>query len=588
VDHTRVVLAKASNIVASAVDMETGMRGYLLAGKEDFLQPYIRGEKETYALIESLKETVSDNPEQVTRLEAVEQTLRDWQANVTEPTIVLRRDIGDAKTMNDMANLVRAAHGETYFKDVRGKIATFLIREQTALLGKQNGINNLAGLTTITLPTVRTVVDDILQSQQAISQANYLLAAVVDMESGMRGFLLAGQDDFLLPYTSGQARFENILKDLKKVVADNPKQVALLDDIGTIIGDWTVEVTQPLIALRRDIGDAKTMDDMADLVGEARGKVYFDQFRAQMAEFMAVEEAQMTKRQAANQDMVIFADTAIVIGVVLALVTGVILALFVGKLIAKPIIAMTAAMKRLAEGHADVDIPGVGREDEIGNMAEAVEVFRQNKIANDQMSEQQRQEEAQKAQERERVEGLIQNFDMTMMSILDSLNQADQSMRKVQTQVQSNAQQTKSESATVSAAATQATQNVQTVASAAEELAASITEISRQVTEATDVSQSAVTTAQETSAQIQVLETNVGKISEIVDLINDIAEQTNLLALNATIEAARAGDAGKGFAVVAGEVKNLEVFGFAAIFGFPAHGELALAGHNEIRRAIAS
>lgn len=114
VDHTRVVLAEASSIVASAVDMETGMRGYLLAGKEGFLDPYKGGEKTTYQRIAALQKTVSDNPGQVERLGKVEKILRDWQSNVTEPTIQLRRDIGDAATMNDMAKLVGEARGKKF------------------------------------------------------------------------------------------------------------------------------------------------------------------------------------------------------------------------------------------------------------------------------------------------------------------------------------------------------------------------------------------------------------------------------------------------------------------------------------------
>ncbi|MGB0824002.1 MAG: methyl-accepting chemotaxis protein, partial [Alphaproteobacteria bacterium] len=285
---------------------------------------------------------------------------------------------------------------------------------------------------------------------------------------------------------------------------------------------------------------------MADLVGEARGKVYFDQFRGLMAAFMAEEEALMVQRQADNANTVSFTETAIILCMVAAMIIGVAIALLVGRLIAKPITDMTGSMRDLADGNTDIAVPGIGRRDEIGEMADAVEVFRQNKIANDLFAEQQQKEEDNKARERARIEALIKSFDMTTMSLLNSLNQADHSMRNAQELVKSGAADAKSESSSVAAAATQATENVETVASAAEELSASISEISRQVAESNTVSRNAVTTAQETSSQIQILEENVGKISEIVDLINDIAEQTNLLALNATIEAARAGDAGKG------------------------------------------
>ncbi|MBT6139265.1 MAG: CHASE3 domain-containing protein [Rhodospirillaceae bacterium] len=107
-----MVLASATKIIGSAVDIETGMRGYLLAGKEDFLDPYNQGEKTTYAGIEALQEVVNDNPAQVERLGEAAKILHDWQADVTEPAIALRREIGDAKTMNDMADLVGEARGK--------------------------------------------------------------------------------------------------------------------------------------------------------------------------------------------------------------------------------------------------------------------------------------------------------------------------------------------------------------------------------------------------------------------------------------------------------------------------------------------
>ena len=133
VDHTHVVLGEAAAIVSSAVDMETGMRGYLLAGQDGFLDPYRGGQEATYSGIAELQQTVDDNPAQVERLAEAERILREWQEKVTEPTIQLRRDIGDADTMNDMADLVGEARGKVFFDKFREQIATFAARETTLL-----------------------------------------------------------------------------------------------------------------------------------------------------------------------------------------------------------------------------------------------------------------------------------------------------------------------------------------------------------------------------------------------------------------------------------------------------------------------
>ncbi len=149
VNHTYNVLGKAQNILSSAVDMETGMRGYLLAGAEEFLDPYKGGEKATYTRIKALQETVSDNPKQVARLGEVEALLKGWQSNITEPMIALRGEIGDAKTMNDMAKLVGEARGKAYFDKFRSQIATFIEREKTLLIEREENFQKLLSSPTV-------------------------------------------------------------------------------------------------------------------------------------------------------------------------------------------------------------------------------------------------------------------------------------------------------------------------------------------------------------------------------------------------------------------------------------------------------
>lgn len=225
--------------------------------------------------------------------------------------------------------------------------------------------------------------------------------------------------------------------------------------------------------------------------------------------------------------------------------------------ITRPIDGITSSMTVLANGDKSIEIEGAERGDEIGRMAEAVQVFKENMIKNDEMAEAQRREDEIKQQRAEALEKMAAQFESNVGSSLEQVTAASDSMKMTAEGMASTAEQTSQQSVTVAAAAEEASSNVQTVAAAAEELTSSISEISRQVSQSNQVSKNAVEEAGRANDMVQGLVEAAQKIGEVVKLITDIAEQTNLLALNATIEAARAGDAGKGFAVVAGEVKNL-------------------------------
>ncbi len=569
VDHTHVVLGKAAAIVSSAVDMETGMRGYLLAGKDAFLAPYQGGETSTYEGIAALQETVNDNPGQVARLGEVEKVLRDWQKEVTEPTIKLRRDIGDSDTMNDMARLVGEARGKKYFDKFRGQIKTFIGREQV-LLEKRNAEfdavfeevkKTVKAGGSVDIAKLERMADNehwVVHTFKVIDRANAIVASAVDMETGMRGYLLAGKEEFLDPYKAGEKAFYARIDSLSKTVSDNPAQVKLLTETKKTIAEWQKNVTEPTIALRRKIGDAKTMDDMADLIGEARGKKYFDRFRELMGEFAAEETALMDQRQSGNEETVSNTFLMIALCVLFAIMAGATLAWLIGNGIAKPITAMTQAMTRLADGDHEVEVPGTERKDEIGDMAGTVQVFKDNAINVKRMEDEQEQQrlDNEKKLKDERNQ-LADNFESAVMGIVQSVGNAADTMSGSAEQMRGIAEQTSDRSATVTTASVQASANVQSVATATEELSASVQEISRQVSTSSGISDNAVEESQRATEQVQGLVEASQKIGDVVDLINDIANQTNLLALNATIEAARAGDAGKGFAVVASEVKNL-------------------------------
>ncbi|MBT3371434.1 MAG: methyl-accepting chemotaxis protein [Rhodospirillaceae bacterium] len=218
---------------------------------------------------------------------------------------------------------------------------------------------------------------------------------------------------------------------------------------------------------------------------------------------------------------------------------------------------LTEVMETLAGGDKTVDIPSIGRGDEVGHMAAAVQIFKESMIREDEMMLERRQERAGREERAQKLEQLATDFDTTVGDILHGVTDATNKMDATAQAMSRSADQAVQQTTTVAAASEQASVNVQTVASASEEMSASIGEINRQVMESTKITAEAVERTDKTNTAMAGLNDAAQKIGDVVSLINDIASQTNLLALNATIEAARAGEAGKGFAVVASEVKNL-------------------------------
>lgn len=243
-----------------------------------------------------------------------------------------------------------------------------------------------------------------------------------------------------------------------------------------------------------------------------------------------------------------------VVMLVLVLVT----AWFVKYRVSKPLGNIESTMAGLAGGNLTVAIPHADRGDEIGKMARAVDVFKQNALRVKQMEMEQEAARVRGVQERkEAMNQMADNFEGSVKQIVDIVSSAATEMEATAKNVSAGAESTSTRTASLAQATSEASQNVGTVAAAAEELSSSIAEITRQVQKSAEVSIEAVRQADTANTTVKGLADGAQRIGDVVNLINDIAEQINLLALNATIEAARAGDAGKGFAVVASEVKSL-------------------------------
>ena len=242
---------------------------------------------------------------------------------------------------------------------------------------------------------------------------------------------------------------------------------------------------------------------------------------------------------------------------ILGLVVAIGSVVMVIRRVVRPLTAMTLAMTRLADNQTSIEIPGVGRADEIGEMADAVEVFRQGAIENGRLVALNTREQANKDRQKAVMDQYTQDFGTTVAGVMVSLGKSASDMSKAATDMAEAATQTRESSISAVEGANSSSRDLNSVAVAAEQMAASINEISNQVAHVTAAVTKAVDRATVTDAKVAGLAQAADRIGDVVRIITDIAGQTNLLALNATIEAARAGDAGKGFAVVAGEVKAL-------------------------------
>jgi methyl-accepting chemotaxis protein len=227
------------------------------------------------------------------------------------------------------------------------------------------------------------------------------------------------------------------------------------------------------------------------------------------------------------------------------------------SVITSPIHDMTVRMGGLAGGDISIDVPSLDRPDEVGDIARAVQVFKENTIAKQAMEEEARKAAAAREARMQRLESLIKGFESAVATALNTVSTSAEAMTKTTRHLVDVADSAANDAKSAAQYANEANENVRMVAEAAEELSTSISEIAQQVGMSNQVASSASHEAAGVNVRVTGLAGAADKIGEIIELITGIAEQTNLLALNATVEAARAGEAGKGFAVVASEVKNL-------------------------------
>ncbi|RXH42858.1 methyl-accepting chemotaxis protein [Bradyrhizobium zhanjiangense] len=396
------------------------------------------------------------------------------------------------------------------------------------------GLNETLGLS----GSLRAAVQDIETKLKQIDDPR-TTSWMLMMRRHEKDFMLRRDPKYIAEMKKAAAEFSKAIEVVAVPTAAMNDITAKLQKYQSEFAAWA-ETAQQIAAL--DASMMKTFRELEPVLAEVQSAVDAMQKQADAAEAATRDAVRLWM-------MVAFGVTVVVLAAV---------GFLLGRSISNALGAMVGAMTRLARGELSIAVPGVGRRDEIGEMAGAVEVFRTNMVEAERLRVEQAEADARGREQRKAdMQRLADAFEGAVGEIVETVSSAATELEASSNTLTEAAERGNGLATAVAAASEEASANVQSVSAASEEMTSSITEISRQVQESARVADVAVEQAQRTNARVAELTKAAGRIGDVVDLINTIAAQTNLLALNATIEAARAGEAGKGFAVVATEVKAL-------------------------------
>jgi methyl-accepting chemotaxis protein len=354
-----------------------------------------------------------------------------------------------------------------------------------------------------------------IHTYQVMEETNSMLTSLINMETGQRGFLLAGRDEFLEPYRGGQVAFREHFDKAKNLTSDNPQQQERFAKILVAQQAWVTEVLEPEIALRRAVEEGRgDFQQIIAVVQEAKGKKYMDNLRANVKEVLDAESGLLVVRAKEAEALHSSTISVLIGGGLLAVALASLVAFLITRSIVRPMNEAVRALERLADGDLTVRVEATTK-DETGQLLNAMQI----------------------------MVGKLSD-------VVTGVNQAADSITSASEQVSTTAQ-------SLSQASSEQAASVEETSASMEQMSSSITQNTENAKVTDSMASKASSEANEGGEAVRATVSAMKQIAQKIGIIDDIAYQTNLLALNAAIEAARAGEHGKGFAVVAAEVRKL-------------------------------